>query len=675
MNEQAVSIPETKPLAWGLPAFLLSVLIFLGSVVSVSAQQRSTAVPSGHPPIVTAEGQVAGPAPATAADGKSLYEARCAGCHENAVERTPSREILSKNPASFILATMRNGAMAPMAEGLSLAEMSAIAKYMSKVKDDDQANKDIDPASIWGDGVAGTPLDAPKCEEPATPVDLTTLDQWNGWSIAKENNRYQRDPGLKSGDIPRLKLKWAFQYPGAKNGQATVIGERLFVTSMSGAVYALNAKSGCVYWRHAAGAATRTSVTVAAMPPGSPVKTALFFSDWTKSAVALDADTGREIWKTVIDNQPGMQMTGSLTYWDGKIYVPISSGNEAFAQSPNWECCKFRGAIVALNAATGEALWKRYTTEEEPRPFKKNSAGKDMWGPSGGAIWVAPTIDKARRLIYVGTSNSYTEKTYDNADSVMALDADTGSVRWARQLTPDDNYIDGCWRDPKPANCPSPLGPDFSIGASPILANNPNGGELLLVGQKSGMIYALDPAKDGAKVWERRLSSGSALGGIQFGTAADDARVYAGVSDVAVPDKGKPGLWALDIATGAVVWNQPTNPTPTCRWKTWWCHGAISQAISVIPGFVFAGSYDGHFRAYDAASGRIVWDVDTGSEPVRALNGKMVFGGVMDGGGPTIAGGMVYVHSGYAGRSGATAGRDMKNADGNVLMAFSVDGR
>ncbi|WP_420605999.1 PQQ-binding-like beta-propeller repeat protein [Novosphingopyxis sp.] len=665
---------------WPVATLMGAMLIFAGTIVHASAfQQQSTTAPSGHVPIETADGQIPGAAPSGTPNGEELYNARCAACHDNATDRTPSREVLSKNPASFILATMRNGAMAPMAEGLSTPEMAAIAQYVSVVKDDDQANADIDPDEIWGDGVEGTPLDAPKCSASAMPVDVNAEGGWNGWSPTKDNARFQRDPGLKPGDVPRLKLKWAFQYPGAKNGQATVLGDRLFVTSMSGAVYALNAQTGCVYWRHAATSATRTSVAVAAMPEGSPVKTALFFSDWSKSAVALDADTGEQLWKTVIDNQPGLQMTGSVTYWDGKLYVPISSGNEAFAQSPNWICCKFRGAVVALDAATGQVLWKRYTTDEVPKPFKKNDLGKDLWGPSGGAVWVTPTIDPERRLVYIGTSNSYTDKEYDNSDSVMALDADTGEVRWARQLTPDDNYIDGCYRKPKdrPANCPSPLGPDFSIGAAPILHDLAGGGQVLLVGQKSGMIYGLDPADDGAKLWERKLSDGSALGGIEFGTAADDTQVYAGVSDIAAPEpkRGDPGLWALDARTGEVVWNQPGAPDPKCRWKNWWCHGAISQAISVIPGVVFAGSYDGHFRAYDRDDGHVIWDVDTGSEPVKALNGETVYGGVMDGAGPTIANGMVYVHSGYAGRSGATAGRDLKNADGNVLMAFSVDGK
>ncbi|WP_083455228.1 polyvinyl alcohol dehydrogenase PvaA [Sphingopyxis sp. 113P3] len=650
--------------AWGGAVFSAATLIAFGSVVHASGTVAETAPQSGHA------------VPADQLDGETLYKARCAACHDNAEGRTPSREVLSKNPASFILASMRTGAMVPMAEGLTLEEMTAIARAVGKA--DAKTDDGIDLRRIWGNSVEGTPLDAPQCSSAPTPVDLGAANQWNGWSTEKDNGRFQRKPALDVADIPKLKLKWAFQYPGSKNGQATVIGDRLFTTSTSGAVYALNAKTGCVYWRHAAEGATRTSPVIAALPEGAPAKTALFFSDFTKAAVALDAETGKQLWKTVVDDQPALQMTGSITYWDGKIYVPISSGTEAFAQIPTWECCKFRGALVALDAATGKILWKRYTTEQEPRPFKLNKAGRQMWGPSGGAIWVTPTVDEARRLIYVGTSNSYTDVPYDNSDSVMAIDADTGAVRWTVQLLADDNYIDGCWQKGKEhANCPNPLGPDFSIGAAPIYRKMADGKEFLLVGQKSGMIYALDPANKGAKIWERQLSLGSALGGIEFGTAADDGKVYAGVSDIAsqAKDRGKPGLWALDIRTGEVAWNFLNAPDTKCRWNNWWCHGAFSQAISVIPGAIFAGSYDGHFRAFDTATGKIIWDVDTGTKAVTTLSGAKAFGGVMDGAGPTIAGGMVYVHSGYAGRSSESGGRDLRGTDGNILMAFSVDGK
>ena len=644
-------------------AFLLVSAALLAGAVAATGLAVQAQPKAGIPAAKTAG--AAGP------DGAALYAERCAACHEHATGRVPTREVISQNPPSFILSAL-HGVMAPMAEGLSEADKLAISNYISR----QPPLQDIDPKKIWGDGVAGTPLDGPKCDKPIPSLDLASADQWNGWSPRPDNARYQPAPGLSAADVPRLKLKWAFQYPGAKNGQATVIGERLYVTSMAGAVYALNAKTGCVYWRHAAAAATRTSVTVVDLPPGAGARHALFYSDWTKSAVALDADTGRQLWKTVIDDQPAEQMTGSITYWKGKLFVPISSGNEAFAQSPAWECCRFRGALVAMDATTGKVLWKRYTDDTVPHPYRTNSAGKQMWGPSGGSIWTTPTIDPVRGLIYVATSNSYTDVPYPLADSVLAIDIGTGKIRWHYRVTAHDDYIDGCWREgaARPANCPSHVGPDASIGASPILYHLKNGSDVVVTGSKSGIVVALDPAT-GAKVWDRQVGQGSELGGVEFGTAADPEHIYAGVSDIVARFDPRPGLYALDPATGQIVWSSRNKPHPACRWKGMWCNGAISQAVSVIPGAVFAGSYDGHFRAYDPNTGRVIWDVDTGSQPIKALSGKMVYGGVMDGAGPTIAGGMVYVHSGYAGRSGSTAGRDMRNADGNVLLAFSVDGR
>jgi len=301
-----------------------------------------------------------------------------------------------------------------------------------------------------------------------------------------------------------------------------------------------------------------------------------------------------------------------------------------------------------------------------------------MWGPSGGAIWSAPTVDPARGLIYVGTSNSYTDVPHDGSDAVIAMDMATGQIRWKTQLLADDNYINGCWGRAGgqiAANCPAPLGPDFAIGNSPILIKLKDGRERLVVGQKSSHVHALDPAAGGKLVWQTRLSPGSALGGVEFGMAWDGRHIYAGVSDVIAGTQGKPGLYALNLADGSLAWTAPSPAKPKCRWESRWCHGAMSQAVSSMPGVVFAGSYDGHFRAYSAAEGKVLWDYDTGANPIPVLGGRTAFGGVMDGAGPTIAGGMVYVHSGYAGRSSSSGREDLKGSDGNVLMAFSVDGR
>ena len=606
-------------------------------------------------------------------DGAALYAARCAGCHDNAADRTPSKETLAKNPPAFIAAALRTGAMAPMAEGLSPRDMASIANYVSQVAGDP------DPNAIWGPSAAGLPLDGPTCDRPPPPINLAAAARWNGWSPKPDNARFQPNPGLKAADVPRLKLKWAFNYPGSKNGQATILGERLYVTSMSGAVYLLNAQTGCVYWRHVAEAATRSSVTIVRLPKGAGARHALFYSDWTKSAVALDADTGKTLWTTKIDDSAGLQMTGAPTVFGGRLFVPISSGVEAFASDDRWECCKFRGSVVALDVATGRVLWKTYTTPVEPKPFRINRLGRQMWGPSGGSIWSAPTVDAKRGLIYVGTSNSYTDAPHDGSDAVMAMEMATGRIVWKTQVLAADNYINGCWRGPAgdrqlAANCPAPVGPDFSIGNSPILIDLADGKQLLVVGQKSSHIHALDPAANGKIVWQTRLSPGSPLGGVEFGMATDGTTLYAGVSDVIAGPNGKPGLYALRVSDGERLWSAPGSTTVKCRWGPRWCMGAVSQAVTLIPGVVFAGAYDGHFRAYRAGDGKVIWDVDAGAEPIPVLGGRMAYGGVFDGAGPTVAGGMVYVHSGYAGRSAAGNGRDLTGTDGNVLMAFSVDG-
>ncbi|MCB1693705.1 MAG: PQQ-binding-like beta-propeller repeat protein, partial [Pseudomonadales bacterium] len=605
-----------------------------------------------------------------APDGEQLYTQHCGVCHDApGDDRTPPRAQLTRTAAPDIYRQISVGTMAPMAAMLGESEKRAIALYLSPGEGSRGRASDPDVNMIWGESSAELPMAGPMCKAPPSPVDLKESNQWNGWSPTKDNARYQRRPGLNVDDVPRLKVKWAFRYPGSKNGQATVIGDRLFVTSMSGAIYALNAKTGCVYWRHDAGWPTRTSVSIGPILTSEGTRHALYYSDWSKSAVAIDAETGTEIWRTRIEDATGVQMTGSPTLWKNKLFVPISTGNEAFAANDDYECCKFIGSVVALDATTGKILWKRYTTDQPNLPYRKNAKGQQMWGPAGGSIWSAPTVDPERGLIYVATSNSHTDMPHDGSDAVIAIDVETGKVVWKNQLWKDDNYIIGC---PRAANCPRDVGPDFALGASPILHTAPDGHQLILAGQKSGILWALDPNDSGRVVWKTRLSPGSALGGIVFGPAADDTRVYVGISDVITREDARPGLYALNIADGSLVWRADA-PSLTCRWKNRFCFPGVSQAVTTIPGVVFAGAMNGRFRAYDSATGKVIWEHDTGGTPMRSVLGEDVYGGVMDGAGPTIAGGMVYVTSGYAGRQNEKSW-DMRGRRGNVLIAYSVDG-
>lgn len=583
--------------------------------------------------------------------GEKVYAARCAACHDNATERTPPKAALEQNTPSYLMSVLRDGVMRPMTEGLSRQEVASVAAYLSKQP---------------GGGVTTAATDAPLCEGKPAPLSFDG-PQWNGWGAGGANPRFQPNPGLNAGDVPRLKVKWAFHYAGDRNGQATILGGRLFTTSMSGAVYSLDAKTGCVHWRFNADAGVRTTVTIARLPDTPTGRPVAYFVDRARQAYAIDADTGEVIWKTLVDTQGGVQMTGSPTLYGGKLFVPVSSAEEAIATNDNYECCKFRGNVVAVDAVTGKVLWKTYTTAVEPKPFRKNAKGVQMYGPAGGAIWSAPTIDAKRGVIYVATGDSYTDVPYDGSDAIIAMDMQTGAIRWVHQLTENDNYIIGCNRAPRPANCPEgPVGGDYDFGASPILHDLPNGKQVILAGQKSSEVYALDPDQKGKIIWKHRLSVGGPLGGVEFGPAADRENIYVGIADIFMRDAARPGMTAIRISDGKILWNTPSPRKDTCLWgKNIYCDPSISQAVSAMPGVVFAGAMDGRFRAYSTTDGKVIWEFDTASS-YETLSGRTVDGGALDAAGPTIAGGMVYLHTGYAGRS---------NNAGNVLVAFSVDGK
>jgi polyvinyl alcohol dehydrogenase (cytochrome) len=577
-----------------------------------------------------------------------IYQERCASCHENPQGRIPPRFLIARRSAEDVIQTLTSGAMKQQASGLSADQIRALAIYLTGKQPGApvQAN-----------------LDANKCTGVGGPINMSG-PQWNGWGRDFDNSRFQEKPGLRAEDVPRLKVKWAWAHPGPMaTGQPTIIGDRLFVTTEVGQIFCLNAQTGCTYWSMNAGAAVRAAMSVGPLPAGSQAKFALYFGDEKSNEQALDAATGKLLWKTKIEEHLLSRITGSPVLHRDRIYVPVSSFEETAGRDARYECCKFRGSIVALNAYTGKVLWKSFTVEDEPKPFKKNSSGTQMYGPAGGAIWSAPTLDIKRRLIYVGSGNSYTDAPTAHSDAIIAMDMETGKIKWANQVTPKDNFLVGC-RQPGVGNCPEEAGPDYDFGSSPILHTLPNGKQMILAGQKSGVIYALDPDENGKKVWEVKVGNGGALGGIEWGFAADGENVYVPVADVGGAAR-KPGITALKIATGDKIWNVPAPPAK-CGWGTARCNNSQSAAATVIPGIVFSGTADGHLRAYATKDGTVVWDFDTAGQPYDAINGMKAKGGTLDGGGPTIANGVLYTNSGY----GRLIGQP-----GNVLLAFTVDGK
>jgi polyvinyl alcohol dehydrogenase (cytochrome) len=600
--------------------------------------------------LIAGRGAVAADPPPS--PGAALYAQNCASCHDHPKDRIPPKATLARRTPEEVVMALTTGTMRVQAGGLNHNDQVALATY------------------ITGRAPSDNPTMPPEknlCARGARfePVTLRA-GQWNGWGVDLDNTRYQPQPGLDAKDLPKLKLKWAFGYHGSSvYGQPTVVGGRVYVTSVTGRVYSLDAATGCTYWTYDAQGPSRTAMSVES--------TTVFFGDDTATVYALNAADGKLLWKQRLDPHPSARISGAPVVYEGKLYVPVSSLEELAAVTPGYKCCTFRGSVAALQASDGKVLWQTYTIDKKATPSRKAKDGTQLYGPAGVAVWSAPTLDPKRKALYVGTGNSYTDETAPRANSILALSMDTGRVLWANQIRAQDNYVVGCELAPMgpceegkacpagPPNCPAPVGPDVDFGTSPILRTLPDGRQVLMTGQKSGEVHALDP-QTGKEVWSARVGAGSSLGGIEWGPAADATQMYAAVSDIVIQTGNGPGgLTALRIADGKRVWRAPP-PKPVCSWGTRGCSAAQSQAVSVIPGAVFSGSHDGHLRAFSTVDGKLLWDVDTGV-PFQTVNGVPAAGGSLDHGGATIAGGRVFVNSGY--------GR-INGQPGNVLLVYGL---
>ena len=573
-------------------------------------------------------------------DPATAYTNNCASCHDQPTDRTPSKDALKERTADAILAAITSGSMSVQASQIGPAEKRALAEYLS--------GKPLGGISAPDAGLCAA--------KPAALTDVTAKPQWNGWGVDSSNSRYQPKPGLTAADVPKLKLKWAFGFPGGTQayGNPVIVAGRVFVGSDSGTVYALNAETGCTYWSFKADGGVRSAPSVGRVG----TRYALFFGDLKGNVFALDAATGQPIWKKQVDPHKFARVTGAPTFHNGRLYVPVSSVEEVPAAQKSYECCTFRGSVVSLDAATGNQLWKTYTVQEQPQQTGKNSAGTALWGPAGAAVWSAPTIDDKRGAVYIGTGNSYTGPAVKTSDSVIAMDIKTGKILWWNQATSADAFLVGC--GPGNENCPRELGPDYDFGNAPILRNLPGGKRILVIGQKSGIAWGLDPDNEGKVVWQFKAGKGGALGGIEWGSAADEQAAYIPVSDVLAAANDAGGLFALKLATGEQIWKAPA-PKLDCNTGRG-CSGAQSAPVSVIPGVVFSGSVDGHMRAFSTADGSIIWDYNT-AHSYDTVNHVPAKGGSIDGAGPAIADGLLITNSGYA---------LWKGMPGNVLLAFSA---
>jgi polyvinyl alcohol dehydrogenase (cytochrome) len=600
----------------------------------------------------------------SAPDGEQLYRHYCAQCHSKSrALRTPRLEVLQRMQPQDVLDSLEVGSMRFEGYQRTADERRAIAEFVTGKKLSDEGKETL----------------AGRCQDGDAKFDPVAGPRWNGWGADLSNARFQpaEQAQLTPQQIEKLKVKWAFGFPpNTILSQPTVVGGRVFVGTLRGRIYSLDAAKGCLYWATRIPAGVRSAMTVGTLSGSQPPRYALYFGDISGNVHALDADSGQPLWTTRANDHPLARITGAPVLYANRLYVPASSAEEASAADPRYPCCTFRGSVTALDATTGRKMWQAYTIRQKPRPTRRSSQGAQLWGPSGAGIWSAPTIDTQRGRLYVTTGDNYSDPATQTSDAILAFDIGSGKMLWSRQFTRNDAFNAGCMIGAS-AQCPEENGPDLDFGSSAILRKLPSGKRILVAGQKSGVVHAIDPDRKGAVVWEQRVGRGSALGGIQWGPAADNDNVYVALSDIGLKITQPPGagptidlngqqgggIFAYDLATGQRRW---TSASVGCNGRPN-CSPAQSAAVTAIPGAVFSGSVDGHLRSYSAQEGKVLWDFDT-ARPFKTTNSITATGGSLDGpgGGPTIAGGMLFLGSGYGLWGGMT---------GNVLLGFSVDGK
>lgn len=572
-------------------------------------------------------------------NGLTYFQTRCMSCHaETKAKATPARRIREMTPEQ-IYAVVSNPSRPEHDQGLTDAQKRRMAEFMGGYRQ-------------IGSAAAGNPNNFPnKCPANPAMADPSSGPLWSGWGPDISNTRYQSTEaaGLTRADVPNLKLKWAFGFPLGISafGTPAVASGRLFIGTDIGWVYSLDAKTGCWYWGYETGVTVRSAISIGPVTGHGATKYAVFFGDAKANVYALDAQDGRLLWRRKVEDFFLARITAAPKLYNGRLYVPVSSSEEWQSGNPDYECCTSRGSVVALDANTGEQIWKTYVMDE-PKPTKRNPNGVQLYAPAGGSVWNSPTVDPRRNAVYFGTGDTETEPAQPLGDAIVAVDSDTGRILWSYQAQPNDAFMGGCFGPNKSLACPQVMGPDADIGNSPILRSLPDGRRVLLNGTKDGDVFALDPDNRGRLLWRVQANPGGGRGGIVWGGAADHETVYYGM--------GSGGMVALDMATGQRKWFSPIN-APGVR-------AGNNAVATVIPGVVFVAGTDGVLHALSATDGSEIWRFETARdfETVNGVAGAN--GGAINSVGPVIAGGMLYIGSGYG-----VSGGDF----GNVLLAFGLD--
>ncbi len=611
------------------------------------------------------------PAPeaAPAVAPEVLYERHCATCHANPATRSPTLASLQQMPLARLLSAMEFGKMQVQAAALTPQQRLALGQWLAAPED---ARRDA-----W--------IARHACTHPPGEIPLSGAQNWG---FGAHNTRFLREGvAITATNIGQLELAWSLALPQVTDmrSQPVAAGSLLFLGTQTGNLLALDQASGCVHWASRAVGGIRSALTLAATPDGVAT---LFFADDLGTVYAVDARTGIARWHVDVRLFPSSVVSGSPSYHDGRLFVPLSSFEVAAAGMPTHACCRSHGGVRALDAQSGEVLWTWHSTPAA-EPTGKSAAGVQRWGPSGASVWSTPTIDAKRGLLYVGTGQNFSRPATVTSDAVIALGIDDGKPRWQFQALADDVWNGACQL--AGPNCPEHPGPDWDIGASVVLSSSPAGRDTLLAGQKSGELFALDPDARGKLLWRKRLSQGTPNGGnsgIHWGMASDGVHVFAPVSDPERELPGytpRPGVYALRIADGSLLWEHPVtrgcvvdpadvplaglaamrqgatgaarSPWPACSF--FYAHSAAAVLANDV---VYAGALDGRLRALDAATGRELRTLET-ARAFRAGNGIDGHGGSIDVGGVLPHGRFLFVVSGYG---------MFRQMPGNMLLAWAL---
>ena len=490
-----------------------------------------------------------------------------------------------------------------------------------------------------------------------------TAGDWPGWQKDLRGTRYNAaETEITPSTVAGLTLKWSFVFPDkgdrAHGSQPAVVGHTLYVGWGDGRIYALDARSGETLWVAEGAASAKAGVlTGPAIADGKVI-----FGDAKGNLYALDAGTGRQRWSVRLGEHEAAMISSSPLVFEGNIYVGVTNGEESETDAA-YPCCTARGQFVSVSLATGKVRWRRYTLPPAERAGSWPS-GAARYEPAGAGVWSSPAIDPVSRTVFYGTANNYTGTTGEG-DSVIALDADTGALRWKQQVTHPDAWTLGCIQQTT-ANCAGMADDtnlDWDFGSSPNVFTA-SGRTLVGIGQKSGFYHAFD-ATTGQIVWQRQVSVAQHNGGsmgILWGTASDGHRLYVATW------LGKPGtLFGLNPATGEILWRTP-NPADGCTTGGAAAHSDVCtlanmSAVTATPGLVYEGGMDGKMRIYRAEDGEILWQYDTVREFTGANHVTGSGGAIAGHGGAVVAHEMLYVHSRYY---------SWFDIPGRVLLAFGL---